>query len=82
VAIQGDVAALRLRDLQQISADGGQADGLRGSGAGISRGRSRQIEVVDPEKESSYNKKNGKGAHAEIVRVRRSPDKRFQPLRI
>jgi hypothetical protein len=32
--------------------------------------------VVDPEKESSYNKKNGKGAHAEIVYVRRSPDKR------
>jgi hypothetical protein len=82
VAIQGDVAALRLRDLQQISADAGQADGLRGSSAGISRGHSGQIEVVDPEKESSYNKKNGKGAHTEIVYARRSPDKHVQPLRI
>ena len=80
--MQGDVAALRLRDLQQIGADGGQTDGLRGSGAGISRGHSRQIEEVDREKESSYNKKNGKGAHAEIVYPRRSPDKRLQSVRI
>jgi hypothetical protein len=77
VAIQGDVAALGLRDLKQVSSNAGQADGLRGSGAGISRGHFRQIEAVDPEKESSYNKKNGKGAHAKIVYARHSADKAY-----
>src|SRR5260370_36729597 len=51
----GDVAAVRLGDLQEVASNARQADGLRWSGTFIRCRHSLQIEVIDDKEKSSTN---------------------------
>ena len=67
MAVDGDVGAFRLGDLQEVASNADQGDGLRGRRALVSRRHSLQKDVVnDKEKGGTYQKAD-KRAHEEIV---------------
>jgi len=67
MAVDGDVGAFRLGDLQEVASNADQGDGLRGRRALVSRRHFLQKEVVnDKEKGGTYQKAD-KRAHEEIV---------------
>ena len=49
VIVEGEEAAFGLRDLQEVAANAGEADRLRGRGAGIGRRHFFQRVFVDAE---------------------------------
>ena len=55
MAVEGDAVALGLRDVQKIPADGGQANGLRGSSAGIGDRHLLRGEVKNAEGQGNEN---------------------------
>src|SRR6266566_5828113 len=66
-AVQRDVAAFRLSDLEQVAAHARKADRLCGSCALIRGWHFLQIKVVYAKKNGSGNEDHGKGAHRGIV---------------
>ena len=67
MAVDGDVGAFRLGDLQEVASNADQADGLRGRRALVSRRHFLQKDLVnDKEKGGTYQKAD-KRAHEEIV---------------
>jgi len=67
LAVNGDVGALRLGDLQEVASDTGQGDGLRRSRAFVGRRHSLQGEMIHNEEQGGAGQKSDKRAHKEIV---------------
>lgn len=70
MAIQRDITALGLGDLQQVGAHTGQADGLRGRRAFIRHRHLFEIEMVDSKERGSGNQDCSKRAHKKIVALK------------
>ena len=69
MAVEGDAVALGLRDVQKIPADGGQADGLRGSSAGIGDRHLLCGEVKNAEGQGDENEYSDKLCHDASVNL-------------
>src|SRR5260370_18415968 len=72
MAVQSDVTALRLRDLQQVGAHSGKVDGLCRCGSFIGHRHLPQIILVHAEEDCCDDEDAGQGAHVRIVALRRS----------
>lgn len=75
-AVEGDVASFGLGDLQEITADAGETDGLRGRSAFVRGGHFFDVEVVDAEEQRGSDEKGCKSTHELIVLPRNEKDKR------
>ncbi len=67
VAIGGHVGAFGLRDLRDVHANAGEADGLSGSGARIGRGHLLDVIEVDASHDGSRDQDQSKSSHEEIL---------------
>jgi len=77
LAMECHVAAFGLADLQEVTADAGQADSLGGHGAGVGGRQSLQIVVVDAEKDGGNNHDRNDTFHKAIVSPECSGNKDF-----
>src|SRR5258708_1713696 len=67
MAIHGNVAALRLGNLQEVGSNARQADGLRRSRTFVRRRQSVQREVIDDKEKGRTDQQSDKRAHERIV---------------
>ncbi len=67
MAVGGDVAAFRLRDLEEVASNARQADGLRRSRTFIRDRHSLQIEVIYDKEKGGTDQNADKRAHERIV---------------
>ena len=75
VAVKSHVAALGLSDFEQVAADTGQADCLRGSRSRVGRRHPFQREIVDAKGHSDKNENANELAHNVSVRCGNNLDK-------
>jgi hypothetical protein len=75
VAVGSDVGPFGLRDLIQIHADAGEADGLGGRGARIGGGHFFHIKKIDAANHGRRDEDQGKSSHGESVNRRAEADK-------
>ena len=67
VAIGGHVGAFGLRDLRDVHANAGEADGLSGSGARIGRGHLLDVIEVDASHDGSRDQDQSESSHEDIL---------------
>jgi hypothetical protein len=67
VAIGGRVGAFGLRDLRDVHANAGEADGLSRSGAGIGRGHPFDVIEIDASHNGGRDQDQSESSHEEIL---------------
>ncbi len=67
VAIGGHVGAFGLRDLRDVHANAGEADGLSGSGARIGSRHLLEIIEIDASHDGSRDQDQSESSHKEIL---------------
>lgn len=72
MAVQGDVAALGLRNLQKIHADASEADRLGGRGALVGRRHFLEIVVIDPKQKRGSDKNRDESSHGKSLPLRQT----------
>ena len=72
MAVQSDVAALRLGNLQKIGADASEADGLRRGRAFIGHRHLLEIIVIDAKEKSTSNEHRDQSTHNRSLALGRS----------
>ena len=77
VLVGGDIGALGLRDLREIHANTGEADGLRGSGSGIRGGQFLDVEIIDATHDQGCDKDKRESSHETSLAQLDERDKRF-----
>src|SRR5215470_9387260 len=68
VTVERHIAAFGLGDFEEVAANAGKADGLRGSSAGVGRGHLFEREIVDAEGDRDKNENADELAHNRSVR--------------
>lgn len=79
--VQRDVGALRLSDLDQVIANAGERNGLRGSGAFVGGGHLFQVRLINDEQQGCRNENNGQSTHEESLNLGETVDKAHEGLR-
>lgn len=67
MAVGSYIRALGLRDLRDVHANAGEADGLSGSGTGIGAGHLLDVIKIDAAHDGGRYKNQSKGSHTESV---------------
>lgn len=67
IAVEGDVAAFGLGDLEEVHAHAGETDGLGGGGALIGDGHLPEVILVHAEKDGGGYEDDGQYAHEQSV---------------